>query len=100
MRTEIRVTFRCRRTAPYNAWSVSTHYYVGYASFSAALDDVANLLGTDVRYIPGGNVTAVGIYKVFNGTFTQDYFNGTIVPDMNFLSGDLNDVRFPCNGFN
>jgi RHS repeat-associated protein len=88
------------KQGPYNAWSVSTHYYTGYSSFSAALNDVANLVGTDPRYIPGGNITAKGIYQVFNATFSLPYFNDTIVADMNKLGGDLNDVRFPCNGSN
>jgi RHS repeat-associated protein len=85
-----------QKQGPNNAWSVSTHYYVGYPSLSAALSDVSKLLGTDYRYIRGGNVSAVGIYKVYNRTFDQTYFDDTIGADMKRLGSDLNDVEFPC----
>jgi RHS repeat-associated protein len=84
------------KQGPYNAWSVSTHYGVGYSSFSEALDDVAKLLGTDPRYIRGNNITARGIYTVYNATFDDKYFQDTVVADMNKLFGNTDDVRFPC----
>ena len=87
-----------KKQGPYNAWSVSTHYVTGYSSFGAALDDVTQLLGTDVRYISGGNLTAVGIYQVFNATFTQKYYDDTVAADMKNLGANVNDVRFSCDG--
>ena len=84
------------KQGPNNAWSVSTHYGVGYSSLSAALYDVSALLGKDRRYIAGGNVTAVEIYKIFNATFDQQYFADTIGADMARLGANLADVEFPC----
>ena len=84
------------KQGPYNAWSVSTHYVTGYSSFLAALTDVTKLIGTDRRYIQGGNIQAESIYQIYNATFNLQYYQDTVVADMNNLGGNVNDVRFPC----
>ena len=85
------------KQGPNNAWSVNTHYYGGYPSFSDALTDIAHTLGTDPRYISGGNITAAGVYDTYNPGYDPDYFTKTIGADMSALGGNLSDVRFPCH---
>jgi len=80
---------------------MSSHYWKGYTSFSAALQDVAKTLG-GVLYINGGTgvVTAGGIYSVYNPGYSSKYFDDTIGADMKAMAANLNEVEFPCKGFN
>lgn len=47
----------------------------------------------------GGNISAEGIYRVYNGTFDLKYYEDTIGADLDTLHGSRSAVRFPCNGF-
>jgi RHS repeat-associated protein len=91
------------KQGPNNAWSLSTHYWLGYPSLSAALGDVNKLLGGPL-YINGGNgiVDVASIYAKYEGEGPSivgpavDLIN----QDLRRLGGNPNNVEFPCKGFN